>query len=157
MRKLGRKKSNREHMIKNLAASLVLYEYIDTTEAKAKEVKSYLEKILARTKENTLSDKRTIFRSFFGKNAAQKIIKELLPRYEGRKSGFTRTFRLKNRLGDNAEMLRVELVDKKVFIEKAADKQIKSEDASTKVNKIKENNKTTVTVKETAKKGSQVK
>lgn len=107
-------------MIKNLAASLVLYECIETTESKAKDVKSYLEKILARNKENGLSEKRKVFSSFFGKNAAQKIINELLLRYEGRNSGFTRTFRLKNRLGDNAEMMRIELIDKKVFVDKTA-------------------------------------
>lgn len=135
-------------MIKNLAASLVLYEYIDTTEAKAKEVKSYLEKILARNKENGLAEKRKIFQSFFGKNAAQKIINELLPRYETRNSGFTRTFRLKNRLGDNAEMLRVELIDKKVFVDKTIPK---AKDAEKGIVEVKEKK----TVSENTKKNSE--
>ncbi len=117
-------------MIKNLAASLVLYEYIETTESKAKDVKSYLEKILARNKENGLSEKRKVFQSFFGKNAAQKIINELLLRYEGRNSGFTRTYRLKNRLGDNAEMMRIELIDKKVFVDKTTPSKETADDTT---------------------------
>lgn len=130
-RKLGRKKSNREHLIRNLATSLVLYEVIDTTEAKGKEVKNFTEKLLARCKENTLSDKRNLNSVLFDKNAAKKIVNELLPRYEKRKSGFVRSFHLKNRLGDNAAMIRLELVDKKVFTEQAETK--KTEDVVTEV------------------------
>jgi len=58
-RKLSRKKSNREHMIRNLAASLVLFESIETTAPKAKEVKRYVDKVLARNKEQSLIEKRT--------------------------------------------------------------------------------------------------
>lgn len=117
IRKLGRKKSNKEHLIRNLATSLVLYEAISTTEAKAKVVKSYLEKIIARNKDNTLSEKRAIFAKFFDKKASQKMINELYPRYKTRNSGFIRSFHLENRLGDNAPMMRLELVDKKVFVD----------------------------------------
>ena len=116
MRKLGRKKSNKEHLIRNLATSLVLYEAIETTEAKAKEVKSYLERVLARNKNNTLAEKRAIFAVFFDKKASQKVINELFPRYKTRNSGFIRSFHLANRLGDNSSMMRLELVDKKVFV-----------------------------------------
>jgi len=126
MRKLSRKKSNREHMIKNLAASLVLYETMDTTEAKAKEVKSYLEKVIARNKENGLSEKRAVLRAFFSKDVAAKLINELLPRYQNRKSGFIKSYRLKNRLGDNAEMIRLELIDKKVFVEEKTITKVES-------------------------------
>ena len=116
MRSLGRKKSNREHLVRNLATSLVLFETIDTTEAKAKETKTYLEKLIARNKENSLAEKRAIFGKLFDKNASDKMIKELFPRYKDRNSGFIRSFHLKNRLGDNAPMMRLELVDKKVFV-----------------------------------------
>ena len=116
MRKLGRKKSNKEHLLRNLATSLVLYETIDTTEAKAKETKSYLERIIARNKTNNLAAKREIFSKLFDKKAAQKLINELYPRYQTRNSGFIRSFRMGNRLGDNAPMMRLELVDKKVFV-----------------------------------------
>ena len=129
MRKLGRKKSNKEHLLRNLATSLVLYETIDTTEAKAKEAKSYLERIIARNKTNDLAAKREIFAKLFDKKAAQKLINELYPRYKERNSGFIRSFRLGNRLGDNAPMMRLELVDKKVFVEEKSkiDKKVKPE------------------------------
>lgn len=123
MRKLSRKKANRDHLVRNLAASLVLYETIDTTVAKAKETKTYVETAIARSKKNTLSERRNLLKKFFDENAAIKIIEELLPRYESRVSGFIRSYRLQNRLGDNSEMMRLELVDKKVFV----DKEVKSE------------------------------
>ncbi len=118
MRKLGRKKSNREHLIRNLATSLVLYETLDTTEAKAKETKAYLERLIARNKSLSLASKRDLFSKLFDANAVRKIINEIYPRYETRNSGFIRSFHLKNRLGDNAPMIRLELVDKKVFVDK---------------------------------------
>lgn len=133
MRKFGRKKPNREHMLRNLVTSLVLYESVDTTETKGKEVKSCFEQIIARNKENGLSQKRTVFSYFFDKNAASKVINELLPRYKDRKSGFVRSYHLKNRLGDNASMMRLELVDKKVFVEEKSveEKTVIKEDKKT--------------------------
>jgi large subunit ribosomal protein L17 len=125
MRSLGRKKSNREHLVRNLATSLVLWETIDTTEAKAKETKTYVEKLLARNKTNDLTDKRAIFAKLFDKNASDKVIKELFPRYSGRNSGFIRSYHLKNRLGDNAPMMRLELVDKKVFVTEGVETKLK--------------------------------
>lgn len=119
-RKLSRKKDHREHMIRNLATSLVLYEYLNTTEAKSKEVKSYLENILAKSKNADLNTRRSLLSVFFDRNATKKIIDELIPRYAERKSGFIRSYHLENRLGDNAPMMRLELVDKKVFVEEKA-------------------------------------
>jgi len=127
IRKLGRKKDNKEHLIRNLATSLVLYEAISTTEAKAKEVKKYLETVIARNKENSLAEKRAIFSKFFDKKASQKMINELFPRYKGRNSGFIRSYHLSNRMGDNASMMRLELVDKKVFVEEEKPKDIKKD------------------------------
>jgi len=141
-------------MIKNLAASLVLYETMDTTEAKAKEVKSYLEKVIARNKQNGLSEKRAILRSFFSKDVAAKLMNELIPRYQDRKSGFIKSYRLKNRLGDNAEMIRLELVDKKVFIE---EKPAKAEAAAESKTVVKAKKTASKKVEEKEKKGSEVK
>ena len=115
---LGRKKSDREHMLRNLATSLVLFEKIDTTEAKAKEVKSFLDQIIARHKTNDFNTIRSLKTIFFDSNAVDKIVKELIPRYENRKSGFIKSFRMGNRLGDNSPMIRLELVDHKVFVTK---------------------------------------
>ena len=147
IRKLGRKKSNKEHLIRNLATSLVLYEAIETTEAKAKVVKSYLEKTIARNKTNSLAEKRAIFSKFFDKKASQKMINELFPRYESRNSGFIRSFHLTNRLGDNAPMMRLELIDKKVFVEKPATKTVE-EKKKPEAKTTKAKGKTEKTVKE---------
>lgn len=114
-------------MLRNLATSLVLYERIDTTEAKAKEVKAFLDKIIADAKPNNLTAIRKLHTVFLDRNAVKKTIEVLVPRYEGRESGFTRTYHLKNRLGDNAPMIRVELVDRKVMEAEAAPKAEVSE------------------------------
>jgi len=124
-------------MIRNLATSLVLYEYINTTEAKAKETKLFVENILAKSKTSDLNTRKHLLEVFFDKNAVNKIVDELIPRYSERKSGFIRSFRLENRPGDNASMMRIELVDKKVFVkeknaEKTDTKEVK--DASEKEN-----------------------
>lgn len=121
-RKLGRKKSNREHMIRNQAASLILFETIDTTTAKAKETKSFVERLISRNKAGDLSAIRRVDSVLFDQNAAKKLIIELLPRYKNRISGYIRSYHLKNRLGDNSSMMRLELVDKKVFVEKVETK-----------------------------------
>jgi large subunit ribosomal protein L17 len=118
MRILGRKKAHRDHLVRNLATSLVLFETVDTTAAKAKELKSFLDKIIARSKKADLNTIRRLQGIFFDKNAVKKVISELVPRYEGRNSGFIKSYHLKNRVGDNASMMRLELVDKKVFVKK---------------------------------------
>lgn len=123
-RKLGRKKAHREHTIRNLATSLVLYETVDTTEPKAKEVKSFLEGIIAKSKKMDLNARKMLIGTLFDRNAVKKMIDELVPRYESRASGFIRNYHLKERAGDNAKMMRLELVDKKTFTdEKKAPKK----------------------------------
>jgi len=116
MRILGRKKAHRDHLLRNLATSLILFETIDTTQAKAKEVKSLLDQVIARSKKADLNAIKKLHTIFFDKNAVKKVIEELVPRYKNRNSGFIKSYHLKNRLGDNAEMMRLELVDKKIFV-----------------------------------------
>lgn len=147
MRKLGRKKSNREHLIRNLAASLVLYETIDTTTPKAKDTKSYLDRLIARCKAGDLQAVRRADASLFDKNAAKKLIVELLPRYSTRNSGFIKSYHLRNRMGDNSSMMRLELVDKKVFVSEKASVSVKEKSKSAAAPK-KDDNNTTVKVKE---------
>jgi len=127
MRKFGRKTDHRNHLIRNLATSLVLYETIDTTEAKAKEVKSYLDKVLARNKTTDFNAIRNLNTIFFDKNAVKKIIEELVPRFETRKSGFIRSYHLKNRAGDNSSMMRLELIGKKTLVKDVEKADKKSE------------------------------
>lgn len=120
-REFGRQKDHRELMLRNLATSLVLYERIDTTESKAKELKGFIDHILATSKKADLTVIRNLNKIFLDKNAVKKVIEVLVPRYIERSSGFTRTFGLQNRAGDNAAMMRIELIDKKVFVEEKKD------------------------------------
>jgi large subunit ribosomal protein L17 len=131
--------SKKNHIIRNLATSLVLYEQIDTTETKAKVVKSFLDKILASAKKGGLTTIRELNGIFFDRNATKKIMAELTPRYEGRNSGFIKSYHLKNRLGDNAKMMRLELVDRKVFVDPAKEetKKVVKEDKKVKDSDVK--------------------
>lgn len=113
----NRNKDHREHMLRNLATSLILFEQVDTTEAKAKEVKSYVDKILSSAKSNDFNTIRSLNKVFFDKNAVKKVVEELVPRYTSKTSGFIKSYHLKNRLGDNSPMMRLELIDKKKFVE----------------------------------------
>jgi large subunit ribosomal protein L17 len=122
----NRNKAHREHMLRNLATSLVLFEQIETTEAKAKEVKAHVDKILAGAKSNDFNTIRSLSKVFFDKNAVKKIVDELIPRYSTRNSGFIKSYHLKNRLGDNAPMMRLELIDKKTFVSES--KEVKKSD-----------------------------
>ncbi|MCX6808723.1 MAG: 50S ribosomal protein L17 [Candidatus Berkelbacteria bacterium] len=130
MRQFSRKTDHRNHLIRNLATSLVLYERIDTTLAKGKEVKSFLDALIARAKDADLNAIRQLKAVLFDMNAVKKIIEELVPRYAGRNSGFTRSYHLKNRLGDNSAMMRLELVDRKVFVAKEEEPKAKTKTAS---------------------------
>ena len=114
-RKLGRKIGHRKSLMRNLAASLVLYEKIETTEAKAKDVKSYVEHLISLSKVQDLNAYRQLLAYFYDKNAAKKVYNELSKRYADRPSGFIRLYHIGNRLGDNSKMIRLELVDRKVF------------------------------------------
>ena len=116
MRTLSRKKAHRTSLIRNLATSLILYETIETTLAKAKEVKTYVDDMLGRAKKNDLSSRRYLASVLFDKNAVKKINNELLSRYSERNSGFVRIIKTGNRLGDNAPTAIVELIDKKTFV-----------------------------------------
>ncbi|TSC95306.1 MAG: 50S ribosomal protein L17 [Candidatus Berkelbacteria bacterium Athens1014_28] len=113
--KLGRKIGHRRSLLRNLATSLVLYEKVDTTLAKAKAVKPIIDRMITLSKSNSLSSYRHNLSFFFDINVSKKIRDELTKRYEKRMSGFTKIYHTGNRLGDNAKMARIELVDRKVF------------------------------------------
>ena len=117
MRKLGRKKSFRESMIRNLTTSLLLYEKVDTTSAKAKELRVSAEKIISKAKKGNLNDIRYIYSYLYDKNASRKLLEEIVPRYKKRNSGFVSLFRIGRRNGDDASITRVELIENKVFID----------------------------------------
>lgn len=109
-------------MVRNLVTSVLLYESIKTTTPKAKEAKRFLENLISKSKSDSLSAKRSARAVILDKKAYEKLFSELIPRYSKRNSGFARIIKLGRRIGDNAEIARLELVDKKEFVEKADEK-----------------------------------
>jgi large subunit ribosomal protein L17 len=108
--KLSRKIGPRKAVMKGLLESLVLYERIETTEAKAKAVKPAFDKLVTKAKRGSLHDIRTIHSELGSKVAADKMIQELVHGFESRNSGYTRLTKTGWRRGDAAEMVLVELV-----------------------------------------------
>ncbi len=108
--KLDRKAGPRKALLASLAASLVLYEKIKTTKAKAKALKSLVEKMITKAKANTLAGRRAIAAELKQENAVRKLMEVLGPRYAERKGGYTRIVLLKNRKGDGAEEVLIEFV-----------------------------------------------
>jgi large subunit ribosomal protein L17 len=107
---LGRKKESREAMLRNLATSVVLYEKVKTTKAKAKAVRPLVEKMITLGKKGTLASRRKALKFFYIENPVKKIFEELAPRYKDRNGGYTRITKLGFRQGDAAEMVQIELV-----------------------------------------------
>ena len=108
-RKFSRNRGQRKALLKSLAAGLFLHEKIKTTEAKAKEISGYAEKMITKAKNNTLASKRQLAR-FFTPKIVKKITSELGPRYKERKGGYTRIIKLGPRISDGAKMAIIELI-----------------------------------------------
>jgi len=104
MRSLSRKYANRKSTLRNLATSLVLYEKIKTTTAKAKEVKPIVEHLINSARKNDLVARRALLGYLFDENAVKKVFEDILPRYKDIKTGFIKEYKLGPRLGDGAEM-----------------------------------------------------
>jgi large subunit ribosomal protein L17 len=109
--KLGRTSSHRKAMMSNLANSLITHKKINTTLAKAKALKKYVEPLLTKSKSDTTHSRRTVFAYLKSKEAVQELFKEVAPKIANRPGGYTRILKTGNRLGDNAEMCFIELVD----------------------------------------------
>jgi large subunit ribosomal protein L17 len=122
-RKLSRKAASRDHLMRNLATSLVLYEKVDTTIAKAKETKAIVDHLISKAKENTLASRRYLLTVLFDKNAVKKMYEVLVPRYSDRTGGFIRIAKLGTRLGDGSTMARLELMDKDAVVDEKATKK----------------------------------
>lgn len=108
-RKLGRKKEHRERTLRNLATSLVLYEKVRTTEAKAKTLAPIAERLISTALKGTLDARRQAKAFLFDSNAVSKLFEDLATRQGKRNSGFTRITKLPARPGDGAPMAMVEL------------------------------------------------
>lgn len=109
-RKLQRKRGARRALLKNLATSLILYEKIQTTKAKAKEIRPLVERLVRRGKKGDLATRRYLLK-FLPQNAALKIIEDLAPTFS-KKSSCLRILRLGKRKGDGAEMALIEFVER---------------------------------------------
>lgn len=107
---LDREKAARTALLRGLATSLVLYEKINTTKAKAKTVKPLVEKYITVGKVNTLHTRRELLKFFYINNAVKKILEHLSPRYKDRHGGYLRIINLGPRKGDGAEMAQIEFV-----------------------------------------------
>lgn len=141
-RTLGKTASLRKAVLRNLTASLVLYEKVKTTKAKSKEVVASFERMVNFAKKGRLSDKRAIYSFFWDKNPAKKIIEELSGRYKNKKSGYAKTVALGTRRGDNAELVSMELTEKpKIKEEKSQEKGKKENKGNNESKDDKENDK----------------
>lgn len=107
---LDRKKQPRELMLRNLAASVLLYERVTTTRAKGQAVRPLVEHCIRVGRDGNLLARRKLLEFLPVKNAVKKVMDELGPRYKDRNGGYTRTTKLVRRAGDAAEMVQIELV-----------------------------------------------
>lgn len=107
---MGRKKEPREMMLRNLASSVLIYEKVKTTKAKAKAVKPLVEKMITVSKKGDLNARRSLIETLPQKMAVKKAMEVLGKRYESRKGGYSRIVNLGTRQGDGAEMVILELV-----------------------------------------------
>jgi large subunit ribosomal protein L17 len=112
LRKLNRTSSHRLAMLQNMMNSLIEHEAIKTTLPKAKELRRVIEPMLTLAKEPTLSNKRLAFNRLRNRDNVVKLFAELGPRYKTRPGGYTRILKMGYRVGDNAPMALVELVDR---------------------------------------------
>jgi large subunit ribosomal protein L17 len=108
---LGRTDSHRKAMLANMASSLILHKRITTTLAKAKALRVYVEPILTKAKSDTTHSRRTVFSYLQDKETVTILFREVAEKIANRPGGYTRIIKMENRLGDNAEMALIELVD----------------------------------------------
>ena len=108
---LGRKTAHRKAMLSNMACSLIEHKRINTTVAKAKALRQFFEPLVTRSKDDTTHSRRVAFRVLGNKYAVTELFREVGPKVATRDGGYTRIIRTGNRLGDNAEMCLMELVD----------------------------------------------
>jgi large subunit ribosomal protein L17 len=108
---LGRKAPHRQAMLSNMACSLITHKRITTTIAKAKALRVYVEPILTKSKDDTTNNRRVTFSYLQDKTVVTELFRTIAPKIANRPGGYTRIIRTGYRLGDNAEMCMIELVD----------------------------------------------
>ena len=121
LRKLNRTTSHRQAMFKNMAVSLLRHEAIKTTLPKAKELRRVVEPLITLGKQPTVANRRLAFARLRDRDIVTKLFNELGPRYQARPGGYTRILKMGFRVGDNAPMAFVELVDRPEVASEAAE------------------------------------
>lgn len=133
---LGRKYGHRAALLKNLSSALFMHKRIETTVAKAKELRGYVEPLVTKSKDNTTHSRREVFSYLQDKEATKELFDVIAPKVGNRPGGYTRIVRLGARQGDAAEMAIIELVDfnevYKPKAEKAAEPKKKTRRAGAK-------------------------
>lgn len=118
---LGRKKAHREALLSNLAIQLITHKRIVTTLAKAKALRTYVEPLITKSKQNTTHQRRVVFSYLQNKEAIKELFDVISVKIAGRPGGYTRILKLGIRPGDNAEQALIELVDFNEIYGKAAE------------------------------------
>ena len=113
---LGRKTPHRKYMLANMACSLIEHKSINTTVAKAKALKRYIEPLITKSKNDSTHNRRIVFSYLKNKYAVTELFRDISVKIGDRPGGYTRIIKLGNRLGDNASMAMIELVDYILFI-----------------------------------------
>ncbi len=108
---LGRKSAHRKAMLSNMASSLILHKRIKTTVAKAKALRIYVEPLITKSKDDSTHSRRVVFSYLKDKFAVTELFREISVKVSSRPGGYTRILKTGNRLGDNADMCIIELVD----------------------------------------------
>lgn len=108
---LSRQTGHRKSMLANMACSLIEHKRINTTVAKAKALKQFVEPLVTKSKEDTTHNRRIVFAYLRNKYAVTELFREVASKVGDRPGGYTRIIKLGNRLGDNADMAMIELVD----------------------------------------------
>ena len=120
---LSRKAPHRKSMLSNMASSLILHKKIETTVAKAKALRKYIEPILTRAKTDTTHSRRTVFSLLNNKESVTELFNNVSEKIASRPGGYTRIIKTGFRLGDNAEMCIIELVDYNTLLLGSDDKE----------------------------------
>ena len=134
-RKLNRTSSHRKSLMRNLAISLVTHKRIKTTDAKAKELRGFVERLITYAKKADIHNRRLIQQKLpgkLGKNIANILIHDIAPNYKSRNGGYTRVIKLDNRKNDNAKMCLIEFVNLKVKNDNEIENKKDSEDIKSK-------------------------
>ncbi len=108
---LGRKSAHRKAMLANMASSLLVHKRISTTLAKARALRTYVEPLITKSKDDTTHSRRVVFSYLQDKDAVSELFRNIAAKIADRPGGYTRILKTGNRLGDNAEMCIIELVD----------------------------------------------